>query len=267
MYKDLIYTTRAKALRDLGISYLGDVACSTKLTHSLQVNVATYGIYLLQSNLSGYSVCPNDKHCKEHCLGNSGHNMMDIISGKNQIKKSRLKKTKLLFENKDFFMRLLIDEIKLAKANWEKKGYFFAVRINCSSDINIAELNLNGKNITQIFSDVTFYDYTKVFKYLDNIKKFPNLYYTYSYNGYNHLSCKKALEKGVNIAVCFENKLPKYFNGIPVINGDNSDFRPNDPKRCIVGLKLKTTSNMIKDHKFVMPSSKFIVPLSDKRCS
>lgn len=267
MYKNLVYQSLSKARREVGISYLGTVACSSKLVHSLKVNVATYGIYLAQSNLSGHSVCPNDKYCRESCLGNSGHNMMEILSGKDRIKKARLKKTKLLFSNKDYFMQLLVDELKREKNKWEAKGYYFSVRLNCTSDIDIAKLNLNGKNITEIFPDVTFYDYTKVYKYLDNMKKFPNLDYTYSYNGHNHITCKKAIERGVRIAVVFENKLPRLFNGIPVVNGDNSDFRPSDPKHCVVGLKVKKTSNMIKNHKFTMPSNSFIIKPTDVRCS
>ena len=268
-FTEIEFTSQAKARRDLKISYLGGVALSAKLVHSLKVNVATYGIYLAPADVSGYNVCPNSVHCKAHCLATSGHNMLQILSGKNNsIHNSRVKKTRLFFENNELFMKLLVAEISLAKAKYEKLGYFFSVRLNCTSDINIADFNLNGKNITEIFPTVMFYDYTKVFSYLKNVDKYPNLYYTFSYNGFNWDLCELALQKTVRVAVVFEKKLPKYFNGIPVIDGDaEGDYRPANPKHCIVGLKLKKTSDMFSDHKFVMPTSNFIVRLSDRRCS
>ena len=119
--------------------------------------------------------------------------------------------------------------------------------------------------ICDIFPDVQFYDYTKVYSYLDNVSKYPNYDITYSYNGYNDVTCKKALERGFRIAVVFE-KLPKMFNGYPVINGDNSDYRPTDGKNVVVGLKVKKTSTMVKDNKFVIPKNRFIVRYDDKRC-
>lgn len=262
---ELRFTTKTQVFRDLKISYLGGVALSAKLVHSLSVNVATYGIYLAPADISGYNVCPNNKHCRAHCLFTSGHNMLAILGGKNNVNESRVKKTRLFFENNELFMQLLINEIAFNKLKYEDLGYYFAVRLNCTSDINISDFNLNGKNITEIFPDVTFYEYTKVFSYLNNVNKYPNLDYTYSYNGYNWNLCQSALKKNVRVAVVFE-KIPKYFNGIPVINGDNSDFRPADDKNVIVGLKFKKTSNSIKNNKFVLPETPFVVKENDDRC-
>lgn len=267
MYESLKFTTRSKAYKELAISYLGGVATSVKLAHSKTVNVATYGVYLAPYDLSGYNVCPNCKHCKDTCLNASGQSMIDILSGRNKIVNSRIKKTKLFFENKELFMNILVSEITLEKAKWEARDFFFSVRLNCTSDIDISKFMLNGKNITEIFPTVMFYDYTKVYSHLDNVTKYSNYDLTYSYNGYNDKTCKQALERGIRIAVVFEDKLPNKFNGVPVINGDLSDYRPNDGKSVIVGLKLKKTATMIKDHKFVMPVTRFIVRPTDKRCS
>lgn len=263
--ENLKFTSRTQSYKDLKISYLGGVAISSKLVHSKSVNVATYGVYLAPYDLSGYNVCPNSKHCKDTCLFKSGHAMMEILAGKNKIVNSRIKKTKLFFENKELFMEILISEIASAKKVWESKGFFFSVRLNCTSDIDINKFNYKGKNICDIFPDVQFYDYTKVYSYLDNVYKYPNYDITYSYNGYNDVTCKKALERGFRIAVVFE-KLPKMFNGYPVINGDNSDYRPMDGKNVVVGLKVKKTSTMVKDNKFVIPKNRFIVRYDDKRC-
>jgi hypothetical protein len=39
--------------------------------------------------------------------------------------------------------------------------------------------------------------------------------------------------------VVFRNALPATFLGLPVINGDESDIRPYDPRGVVVGLKAK----------------------------
>lgn len=274
MFENLEFSTRSKAYKELGISYLGSVNCSSKLSHGMRVNVATYGLYLSPANSASpesspnlYNVCPNSKFCKKLCLNGSGHARLEAGAGKHRIKDARILKTRLFFENHRIFMQLLIAEIAAAKALWESKGYFFAVRLNCCSDISYTQFQLDGVNICDIFKGTNFYEYTKVFSYLNDMKKFANLDYTYSYNGHNSLTCKKALDRGVRIAICFQDKLPNYFDGVPVIDGDFSDYRPANPAYCVVGLKLKKTITMFKNHKFVMPETKFIVKPTDIRCS
>ena len=264
---EITFTSYAKAKRDLNLSYLGDTACSVKLLHSLEnLNISTYGIYLAPADLSGYNVCPNSESCKELCLFGSGHNKLSILAGNNKLVNTRIKKTKLFFENRELFMQILIHEITAAKSKAEKKGHKFAVRINCTSDLNISLLNYEGKNICDIFPDVQFYDYTKVFKHLDNLEKFPNYDLTYSYNGYNWALCEKALERNVRVAVVFEKELPKTYHGYTVINGDKYDARYFDEKNVIVGLKYKTVANNYKDHKFVAPKTPFVVPIDSEFC-
>jgi hypothetical protein len=55
------------------------------------------------------------------------------------------------------------------------------------------------------------------------------------------------LKRGHNIAVVFdvknENDIPAMFNGYEVINGDITDYRVNDSKGVIVGLKWKRIAN------------------------
>jgi hypothetical protein len=166
-YENLNYVNFAQAKRDVNVSYLGNVSHSTKLLHSLtEKQISTYGIYLAPADLSGYNVCPNSAACKEHCLFGSGQAMMDIRSGKNTSINARIRKTKLFFENRDYFMQWTIAEITKYKLLADLEGIEFSVRLNCTSDINIADFVYNGKNICDIFPDVQFYDYTKVYNYL-----------------------------------------------------------------------------------------------------
>lgn len=264
----LTYSSKAQALRDLQIAYLGSVAHSTKLLHSLETKkIATYGVYLAPSDISGHNVCPKAELCKDFCLFGSGHSMMDILSGTNRIYNSRIKKTKLFFENREYFMQLLISEINRHKNAAEKNGLEFSVRLNCTSDINLLHFRYKGQNIVEIFPDVTFYDYTKVPTYIKNVKKFNNYDLTFSYDGANWDECKNALNNDVRVAVVFENKLPKTYRGYTVIDGDKYDARYYDGKDVIVGLKFKRTANSIKDHKFVMPKTPFVVTSDSDLCT
>lgn len=291
MFENLVYTNLVEAKKLVGVSYLGNVAHSAKLLHSLSNGTATYCLYLAPSDLSGYNVCPNGKYCKDFCLFTSGHNLMDIrkqMASNNdmdlsiitsKITRSRIIKTKLFFENRTFFMRWLIDEIRIAKLTAEVNGYDFSVRLNGTSDIKVTDFEFNGECILDIFKDVQFYDYTKVYPYLALTKKFSNYDITYSYNGYNWSLCEQALKSGYRVSVVFEKVrakkgklvreqqiLPKTFKGYKVINGDNSDIRYVEPSGVIVGLEFKQTAQAIKDGKNITPDTQFIVKRNNTDC-
>ena len=90
----------------------------------------------------------------------------------------------------------------------------------------------------QLNSNAQFYDYTKVFNYLDHGVK--NYYVVYSHSGENNSECMAALRKGVNVAYVFKNKLPKKFKGRKVIDGDKHDLRFKERQRgVIIGLRAK----------------------------
>jgi hypothetical protein len=255
----LTYKGLTKAKKDLGIAYLGNVAHSSKFMHSYEHGVATYSIYLASSNLSGFKVCPNDKHCKEHCLNGSGRAMMELLKGGNKIMNSRVKKTQLFFVNRDYFMQMMIAEIKMHRLQSELDGLEFSVRINATSDINIEDFVYDGKNILEMFPDVQFYDYTKVFTRLELSKKYDNYDLTYSYNGYNWMLCQQAFRNGFRVAAVFEKELPKSFHGYEVVNGDLYDARYLDNKNVIVGLKYKMPASSVKNNKFTIPETPFVI--------
>lgn len=263
----LKYNGLTNAYAELGIQYLGNVNHSSKLIKGIKKNYLTYGIYLAPSNTSGYSVCSHDAHCKNHCLATSGMNKLEIWGGKNKIQNSRIKKTILYAVNREYFTNIVVAEIKKFQLQAQLDNAEFCVRINCTSDINLETLQLNGKNILEIFPDTQMYEYTKNPQLLDLVNKYPNLHYTLSYTGYNWLSCEKALNNGVNVAIVFESKkLPKTFKGYKVINGDETDLRFLDPKGVIIGLKYKINHRNRIDNKVVIPETKFIIKNNNPDC-
>jgi len=259
------FTTQAAAKRLTKLSYIGAVNSSAKMLHSQkESHQYTYIIYLAPAKQSGYNVCAySTPECRLGCLATSGHAGMELAAGLQVIKQARIRKTRLFFEEQDFFMDWVIAEIKAAKAKAEKAGFYFSVRLNGTSDIDWAKVLHNGKNIFATFPDVQFYDYTKEaakFNYLA-----ANYHLTFSYTGRNWKESKALLEAGHNVAVVFnvknEKDLPKTWQGYPVINGDLTDYRIADAKGIIVGLKFKNIADkqaqadVIKSDFVVTPES------------
>ena len=252
------FKSRAQAKRETGINYLGSVSMTTKHIKSKNYNELTYSLYLAPAKLSGYEVCPmRTDECTALCLNESGMNRMNMRD--DMITRGRIKKTKLFFENREYFMDWMIEEIKAAKSKALKLGYIFSVRLNNTSDISpesfYKDMDGTKKNILQLFPTVMFYDYTKVPKRYELVKKYSNYDLTFSFSGLNTDECITMLNNGIRVAVVFRNKLPDTFLGREVIDGDLYDMRYRDKHGIIVGLKYKTTRKRPdKDSKFVVSS-------------
>ncbi len=254
------FTTIGNAKKVTGLSYLGSVASSSKIAKGLKYNEMTYILYLAPAEQSGYNVCPGSTaECREACLTESGHNRIDVK--KNAINKARIKKTKLFFEHREFFMGWLATEINKARNDAFAKGYTFSVRLNGTSDIQPEMFKYKGKVIFDVFNEVTFYDYTKVANRFKLLDKYSNYDLTYSFSGYNMLQSLELLENNKGrVAMVFEGKqLPKTFMGYKVIDGDEYDMRHLDETGVIVGLKFKFVRTKIDT-----AHNKFIIPMDSK---
>jgi hypothetical protein len=258
--KSVKFTTISAAKKLTGLSYLGSVASSSKIAKGLKYNEMTYILYLAPASQSGYNVCPmSTEECRTACLTESGHNRIDVK--KNAINKARIKKTKLFFEHREFFMAWLVTEIEKAKYNAEQLGYKFSVRLNGTSDIEPTRFQHNGKVLFELFDDVQFYDYTKVAKRFGLLQFYPNYDLTYSFSGHNMFQCLDLLNKQKGrVAMVFEGKvLPISFMGYKVIDGDAYDMRHLDEQGVIVGLKFKKVRNKIDT-----ANNAFIIPMDSK---
>jgi hypothetical protein len=248
----------SQAKKLTGLSYLGSVNSSSKMAKGLKYNESTYIIYLAPAKSSGYEVCPmRTDECTAACLNESGRNKIDIH--KNQINQARIKKTKLFFEDREFFMGWLIYEIGKEKEKAERSGLRFSVRLNGTSDLDPTTFKLDNKNILEWFPDVSFYDYTKVSKRFRLLEKYTNYDLTYSFSGYNMMDCINLLKEGKGrVAMVFEGKkLPTKWSGYDVIDGDAYDMRYLDEQNVIVGLKFKKVRNKIDT-----ANNKFIIPMN-----
>lgn len=257
------FTTIKDAKLQTGFSYLGTVNSSAKIVKNLKVGQLTYALYLAPAMTSGYNVCPNaTTECKAGCLNTSGRAKVELYTNNSsRIINARINKTKLFFENHEFFMDWLIAELKYYAAKAEKMGLKFSARLNATSDIDWQETG-----IFDMFPNVEFYDYTKNPTKFVNIAK--NYHLTFSYTGYNWPMAKKLLDRGFSIAVVFNVKkvtdLPTKFKGYNVLNGDETDYRPNDLKGSIIGLKWKTIAN--KENNEFVRFSNFVVQPENQDC-
>jgi hypothetical protein len=265
-YSKLTFVNISQAKRLTGISYIGGYNISQKVNHSFEnSNVLTYIIYLQPGIIDNYNFCPcSTKECRLTCLCNSGRSRIDQLAGLNRITNCKIKRNKLFLQNRKFYFDWIIAEIRKYQKIAIDKNMYFAVRLNGTSDIDYINLVVSeNKNIFQLFPEIQFYDYTANIKLYDN--KPGNLHLTFSYKGTNKnkTECLNILRHDENITIVFniaKNKpLPETYLNYKVINGDFSDYRPNDEKNCIVGLRFKKVTNKLINEN--IQNSKFVVTL------
>lgn len=218
-----------------------------KASKNLELKVMTYFLSLMPSDLSGYNVCgmankvtkkennQNKSDCSLVCVAHNGN------GNYSNVKKARIRKTKLFFENQELFMSQLVSDIFKAINEAKTKGYKPTFRLNAYSDIKWEKIRIKSfgnTTIFELFPNVTFYDYTK------NLNRLvpTNYELTYSHWG-NWEHTKSQIKNGLNVAMVFDKRqgLPKKYNGLNVIDGDKTDLRTakNDGKNVIVGLRAK----------------------------
>ena len=276
----ITYKGYDKTLNEIGISYIANCNHSTKLMHNEHLNMLTYGLYLASADASSINVCPKSSMCRESCLVGSGYAKIDALSGNTKVIDSRILKTRLFFANKPLFMKLMCTEINRAINKAKRLNMEFSIRLNCTSDISPLAFNIGGKNILELYPNVSFYDYTKVKNYWKIAEKYSNYYLTFSRDGSveNEQECLEWLRRGNNVAVVFgvtkTSELPKKWKGYEVLVGDDYDYRVWDKLqkgKQIVGLVYKVGKNDFEEingkHHFKgIPKSPFIISADDKDC-
>ena len=219
-----------------------------KVLKGMSQGYNTYILHLAPANVSGYETCPKrTAGCTAACLNTAGRGgMFKKGETTNVIQEARKRKTKMFFENRVEFMNLLVKDIELGIKQSARLGLIPVFRLNGTSDLSFEKYEVvrNGivyKNIFEAFSNVQFYDYTKILgRRVSNISNY-NL--TFSAADGNDADVFSAVRQGYNVAVVFGVKkteaLPETYLGRPVFNGDESDLRFLDPKGVIVGLYAK----------------------------
>jgi len=166
----------------------------------------------------------------------------------NRIHRARIFKTLWFLKDPVGFMEQMSKELAALERRTKKSKKSLAVaRLNGTSDIpwENYETLYPGRE-TCIFSEfpnVQFYDYTKSYQRMMKMfqSRLPRNYYlTYSRSeDTTPKQIRKVVNTGGTVAVVFKDEVPDTYLGIPVISGDEHDFRFLDQEGTIVGLKAK----------------------------
>jgi hypothetical protein len=222
-------------------SLLARPIANPKVAKGLDFGFLTAPMHLAPSSLGGFNVCPKaTAGCKAACLHTAGNPA--YMAGK---ARSRVKKTRAYFTDRDAFMVALTREIAKHALRAAELGMVCGVRLNATSDIRWETVPVMGeRNIMSLFPNTQFYDYSKI----SNRRNLPpNYHLTFSLAENNDADALRAHVNGLNVAVAFDvprgKPLPVSYviegHAIPVIDGDEHDYRPADPRGVIVGLRAK----------------------------
>lgn len=223
-----------------------------------KLDVRTAVLHLAPANLSGYEVCPaRSVGCTAACLHYAGAPIY-----RSNKDRARIARTKLFFEHREDFMLQLRKEIAAHERAAQRRNQHPAVRLNGTSDLAWERIKASYGTIVDAFPGVTFYDYTAVINRLRSDLPL-NYHLTFSLKEDNMKDAIEAIDRGFNVAVVFEDgNFPDTFLGLPVIDGDDHDFRPTDPYRCIVGLSAKGSKGKADTSGFVQHSGSHTMKLA-----
>jgi hypothetical protein len=209
----------------------------TTNTKTAKNDLETFILYMAPANqVTGLNLCPfASTGCKASCLYSAGRGKFS------NVQESRINKSKFWGYDRSNFYIQLANELLSIHDKAIKKGTKIAIRLNGTSDIDHLDLlkRYSGIDFLETFYDnLLFYDYTKNF---NHIKKYLGSTYkiTFSRSETNENDAYLTLKNGGNVAIVFADQLPQFWNGFPVINGDDTDLRYFDPVNVVVGLKAK----------------------------
>lgn len=187
-------------------------------------------MYLAPAIISGYEVCPaRSEGCTNSCLFTAGRGAMS------NVQNARIRKTKEFFEDQVTFLNKLTDDLILFEQYCIDNNLKGFVRLNGTSDIKWEDyINMSSYLLY-------FYDYTKR-QDRDFTKIADNYRITFSRSEDSTEDEISEALLDTNVAMVFD-EVPVTWkvNGkdVPVIEGDLTDLRYEDPKGVIIGLKAK----------------------------
>lgn len=219
-----------------------------KILKGISQGYNTYILHLAPTDLSGYNTCPKATvGCKAACLNTAGRGgMFKRGEFTNVIQEARKRKTRMFFEQRVEFMKLLVADIELGIKQSKRMNLTPVFRLNGTSDLSFEKYEVirSGqlfRNVFAAFPEVQFYDYSKILG--RKVKDIANYSLTFSAADGNDTDVLRAIAEGLNVATVFGIKktepMPETYNGLPVFNGDESDLRFLDPKGVVVGLYAK----------------------------
>jgi len=217
-YRSLLGTANAKTIKGESLGYTTGI------------------LYMAPANEAGIgNLCPMaSKGCRDACLFTAGRGKQA------NVRDARIDKTLFWHRDREAFMLSLIYDIECLVQSCKRSGQIPAIRLNGTSDVIWEKQTFQGRTLFDLFPDVQFYDYTKIWTRFN--RTLPDNYHlTFSRSESNEdkVDWIIANHPKVNIAVVFANKLPKKYKGRKVIDADQHDLRFLDKPGVICGLDAK----------------------------
>jgi hypothetical protein len=225
---------------------------NSKLAKSREFGFLSVGISLAQADTSGYNVCPKSSEpCRNACVGKKG--LAGVFPS---IEEARIKKTRMLFQERDRFYALLDKDLAKLPGLSHSLGLKIHFRADVFSDIDW-RIGFRDSEKRGMFDrlealpirrdQLELHDYTKDFwrweREFQNNRRY-NLEWklTFSFSGENEELCLEVLRRGGRVAVPFDTKphnLPKTWRGYRVVDGDVHDLQWLHGGGVVVGLAIK----------------------------
>lgn len=243
-----------------------NIDANAKTVKGQKIGFMTAVLYLAPFKMSGFNVCPMAEvaGCWKGCLNTAGRGGISKGSKRfrtpvglvpdNTIQRCRIKRTKMWAEDRDTFWIQLRKEITAFIKRAERKGLTPVVRLNGTSDIQWERFSPYypggiAHTIFEMFPDVQFYDYTKIYKRCTS--ELPDNYHlslSYSEANEKYAAICRDMHRdhGVNLIKVYRDKLAvqnarTFYEEARanVIDGDANDLRFLDKPNSIVILKAK----------------------------
>jgi hypothetical protein len=209
---------------------LSDGRTNAKTAKNVRKSLILY-LAPFDQNSKGVNVCGMaTEGCKKGCLFRAG-----LAAIYKTINEARVARTEYMLRDRRTFINQIIDEINRKAKRTEGE---LAVRLNGTSDLKLVEMAIaTGRTIAP---NVIFYDYSKFPHKVGNRTLSGHRYFvTFSRSEENEPLVIDHLKSGGVAAVVFI-KVPKTWNGFPVIDGDERDDLMLDVSGGVVlGLKAK----------------------------
>ena len=179
------------------------------------------------------TLCPfSTAECRGVCLFTAGNGSYP------SVKIGRIKKGQAFLINPEAFVRQMKHETLVHHRKAMALGLQLAIRPNGTQDVPWEEYPVDGETFIEFVStleNTIVYDYTK----WTNRNAAYHLTYSYTGTPSSNRVAVKWLNEGGNIAFVYSGDMPETWNGFPVVSGDNTDIRYNDPNGHAIGLYAK----------------------------
>lgn len=166
------------------------------------------------------------------------------VRGQYQTSRGRASRRRFYGISRQWFLAKLNRELAAFRALHDP-AETVGVRLNMFSDIPWESFGVIDEH-----PGIAFYDYSKNPDRFGFVRQ--NYWVTFSYDGLNGAAAERVLLNGGNVAVVFyletddatcgkaahRQPLPESWLGWPVIDGGKTDWRPDDPRGVVVGLRL-----------------------------